>query len=438
MRAWRTRSAAKDEGGFTIIELVVALALIAIVATGFMTSVSLGFRTIAVARQRQTASELATKALEHLRDVDYDNIYEDVTPGHNTDTTHPDFWVDDADPLAPTYDVNGADPGGVEEMIVPPPPSPSDPTPAPGAVQHILDPVTVGSTVMELYAYATWVDDPNITSVDGHDYKRVTVVVRYKAPSSGGVNQLLRSSTLFSKGTVTIDDTSSTTTTTVPSATTTTTVPSSTTTTTSGACAGDTTAPTGGFTIDPAGSADAGYTPSANISLHLSFTDSCLPIVAKFSNDGTNWSNDVVYDSANPQISWPLSGADGLKTVYGQVRDGAGNTRSLTSATVTLDTTKPTTPSNVGYSLSCQGSNRTITVTYSASTDTNLTGYRLYRSTDGTTWSMVSTTTSLSMQNTHSKNLVSVLFRVAAYDKAGNISTYAPSPVIALTKGKCT
>jgi len=426
MRAWRTRSAAQDESGFTIIEMVVALGLIAIVATGFLTSVSFGFRTIAVARQRQTASELATKALEHLRDVPYDNIYEDITPSHNTDSTHPDYWVDDS---GPTYDVNGSTSGGVEDMIVP---AAGDP---PGAVQHILDPVTVGSTVMELYAYATWVDDSGI--VGTHDYKRVTVVVRYKAPSAGGVNQILRSSTLFSKGTVTIDSPSSTTTTTAPGSTTTTT-PSSTTTTTSGPCAGDTTAPTGGFTIDPAGNADAGFTPSVNVSLHLNFTDTCLPIVANFSNDGTNSSSDVVYDSTNPQVSWPLSAGDGAKTVYGRVRDGKGNSVALTSSTVTLDTTAPTAPSNVVYSLACSGSTRTITVTYGASSDTNLRGYRLYRSTDGTTWSMVNTASGLSMTNSHSKNLVSVLFRVAAYDKAGNISAYAPTPVIALTKGKCS
>src|SRR5262249_35230554 len=150
----------------------------------------------------------------------YDNIYEDVTPSHNTDTTNPDYWVDDS---GPTYDVNGSAPGGVEDMIVP---DPSVPDP-PGAVQHILDPVTVGSTIMELYPYATWVDDAGIPGT--HDYKRVTVVVRYKAPSAGGVNQILRSSTLFSKGTVTIES-PSTTTTTTPSSTTTT-APSSTTTT---------------------------------------------------------------------------------------------------------------------------------------------------------------------------------------------------------------
>jgi len=120
------------------------------------------------------------------------------------------------------------------------------------------------------------------------------------------------------------------------------------------------------------------------------------------------------------------------------VRDGAGNSTTLSASTVTLDTTAPTTPSNVNYSLACQGSTRTITVTYDASSDTNLRGYRLYRSTDGTTWSMVNTASGLSMQDSHSKNLVSVLLRVAAYDKAGNTSAYAPSPVIALTKGKCS
>ena len=47
-----------------------------------------------------------------------------------------------------------------------------------------------------------WVDDPAVAGT--RDYRRVTVVVRYKAPSSNGVNQFVRASTFFTPGTVTI------------------------------------------------------------------------------------------------------------------------------------------------------------------------------------------------------------------------------------------
>ena len=227
-----------------------------------MTSVALGFRTVSIARQRQTASEIASARLEFARNLSYDEVALDSQPVYNADPTHPNHWVLNGDTQ---YDVTGN--GDLEDLIVLP--DDGDPATIDGAVRQLEDPKQVGSTVMEIYQYVTWVDDPTI--VGQQDYKRLTVVVRFKAPSSQGVNQIVRASTLFTPGTVTLTTPSSstTTTTTAPSSTTT----SSTTTTTSGACAGDTTAPTGGFTIGSSGSADAGYTASRNVSLQLSFTD---------------------------------------------------------------------------------------------------------------------------------------------------------------------
>jgi prepilin-type N-terminal cleavage/methylation domain-containing protein len=411
-----------DQQGFTLVELVVALALLAIVAVGFLTSTSLGFRTVAVARQRQTASELATARLEHLRNVPYDQVALSSAPSHNADATHPNHWVSTD---GATYDISGE--GDVEDLIV---------DTANGDVLLLEDPVQVGSTVMEIYQYATWVDDPAIPGTQ--DYRRVTVVVRYKAPSSNGVNQFVRASTLFTPGTVTITGGGSSTTTTTPPGSTT--VPSSTTTTTSGSCLGDTTAPTGSFSIGASGAADAGYTASQNASLHMSFADGCLPIVVNFSNDGATWGTDVVYDASSPQVSWPLSPGNGPKTVHGRVRDGAGNTVVLPVANVILDATPPTTPSGVTYSISCSGPDRTIDIDWGASVDGegNLWGYRVEVSTDGSTWSQDGTTVSTSYSDVHKKNSTSIRFRVAAYDRAGNSSETAPSPAISLVKNQCS
>jgi hypothetical protein len=289
---------------------------------------------------------------------------------------------------------------------------------------------------MEVYQYVTWVDDPGIPGAE--NYKRVTVVVRYKAPAANSINEFVRASTLISPGTVTITP-GATTSTTAPSSTTT--VPSSTTTTTvAGACAGDTTAPTGTVAIGAAGAADAGYTASANVSLNMSFTDSCTPIVANFSNDNVTFGTDVVYDSNSPQISWPLSPGNGAKTIYGRVRDGAGNTVTLSPLTVILDASAPTTPGSVTRTLSCQGSKRTIAIAWGASTDAegNLRGYRVYRSTDAVTWTALGTTSALTFSDQHSKGATTMMFRVVAYDRAGNESGTAPTPAISLVKNQCS
>jgi prepilin-type N-terminal cleavage/methylation domain-containing protein len=432
MRAWRSAEQGNDgrrhdEGGFTIIELMVALGLVAIVATGFLASISLGFRTIALARQRTTASELATKALEHVRNYQYDEIAINPTLlkagepalAHSTDPTQPNYFVDDSvpPPNGPTYDVTGS--GTYEPLIV-------DSTR--GKIDYVEDPITIGSTVMEIYMYATWVDDPNIASADGHDYKRVTVVIRYKAPAVNGVNTLLRSSSLFTPGTVTIAP--------PPSPTTTTTAPPP----PSGTCPTTPAAPSGGFTIGANADAETGFTNVATVSLQLSLDGLSAPVVVNFSNDGTTWGPDVVYDPLNPQVSWTLTSGSGTKTVCGRVRDGLGNAMVLNEQSVVLDATAPSAPGTVTSSLSCSGNDRTVAISWFASSDAegNLRGYRVWRSTNSGPWSLLSAVSTTSYSDTHAKNLDSVRYYVVAYDKAGNVSAQAPSPVLSFGKNQCS
>src|SRR5262245_61213497 len=82
MRRWRIHT--RQSGGprrrrfgaegFTMLELMTAMSILAVVALGFATSTALGLRTVLLARQRQTASELATARLEHLRSVPYSQV----------------------------------------------------------------------------------------------------------------------------------------------------------------------------------------------------------------------------------------------------------------------------------------------------------------------------------------------------------------------------
>jgi prepilin-type N-terminal cleavage/methylation domain-containing protein len=408
------------EDGFTLLELVVAMSLLAIISTGFAYSVGSGFRTVAIARQRQTAADIVSARLEHLRNVPYDEIALNSAPVQSSDPNDPDSFVSSD---GTSYDINGK--GDYERLIV-------DTTN--GSVLHFEDPVQVSSTVMRIYQYVTWVDDPSVPGTQ--DYRRVTVVAQFDAPvAHGGINQFVRTSSLFTTGTVTVGPTGpSTTTTTVPS--TTTTIPTTTTTAPAGACSGDTTAPTGSFSITSTPNADVGFTAATNVGLTLSLSDPCTPITVAFSNDGVNFGAPVTYDPLNSSVSWSLSAGDGSKTIYATATDHAGNSRALGTQTLVLDTTHPTVPGTLTRTVACSGSDRTVTLSWGAATDTNFRGYRVYRSTDGVTWEAVSSASSFSYTETHKKSLDSVRFYVVAYDRAGNESN--ATNTVSLSKNQCS
>ena len=78
-----------------------------------------------------------------------------------------------------------------------------------------------------------------------------------------------------------------------------------------------------------------------------------------------------------------------------------------------------------------------MNLSWGISSDTNFRGYRIYRSTDGVTWSVfkqVAITTA--SDNTLKKSLDSVRYYVVAYDKAGNESN--ATNTIALSKNQCS
>jgi prepilin-type N-terminal cleavage/methylation domain-containing protein len=160
-REFERRRAPKGSDGFTLIELIVAISLLAIVGGGFVASLGLGFQTIALARQRQTAASIAEARLEHLRSVPYAQLALPSALTQSTDPANPDSGVS-AD--GTKFDVDGH--GSMEPLVV-------DPA---GGVLHLEDPVQVGTTVMQIYQYVTWVDDPAITGTQ--DYKRLEAGAR--------------------------------------------------------------------------------------------------------------------------------------------------------------------------------------------------------------------------------------------------------------------
>ena len=102
-------------------------------------------------------------------------------------------------------------------------------------------------------------------------------------------------------------------------------------------------APTGTITIN----SDEGYTTETSVTLTLTYDDGAGSGVSdmRFSNDGTTWSN---WESVLTSKSWTLDAADGLKTVYAQFRDLAGNVSTETiTDDIMLDATLPSVIDNM-------------------------------------------------------------------------------------------
>lgn len=198
-------------------------------------------------------------------------------------------------------------------------------------------------------------------------------------------------------------------------------------------CSGDTTPPTGGSVL--LSSVTGAYTSLATVSIALNATDGCTgsPITVDLSYDNRTWSvNKTQFSSGsggNASFTLP---ADGPYVIYARFRDGMGNSSVTASSSFALDTSLPSTPANLTkLSVSCQGSVRTVKLTWSTSTDVdgaaNIAGYRMYKyATSGTktTLSLV-TPTSAALQATDpddAKSESNVKYVVRAVDQAGNES----------------
>jgi prepilin-type N-terminal cleavage/methylation domain-containing protein len=398
-----------DEGGFTIVELMAALSVLAIGFVSLAASLGIGFKQITLGRQRQTATEIANARIEHLRNVPYTSVSLSSQPDHSTDVDDPDHYVSSDNSQ---YDYSGD--GTFEDLIV---------DTSSGQVLHLEDPVSVGTTTMSVFQYVTWLDQAN-------NVKRLTVVVTYRPAAIEGAAQFVRVSTLFTPGTITVSGTVSEASEGSASPT-----PSPTATPTS-SCEGDTSAPTGTFAITSGTGSDIGYTASTTVALSLSFTDSCTPITLHLSNDGATWGTAITYDAVNPTVSWTLTAGGGTRSVYAQVFDGLSNVNAIGPNTIVLDTTVPTVPGTLSRTLSCSGSDRTVNLSWGSSTDTNFKGYRVYQSINSAAWSAIGTSSSSTFTDSNKKALDSVRYFVVGYDKAGNESN--ATNTISIAKNQCS
>jgi len=167
--------------------------------------------------------------------------------------------------------------------------------------------------------------------------------------------------------------------------------------------------------------------------LNLSCTDdTALQVIP--SNDGTF--DTETYQSYASSISWDLDAYcpeqeyGCVKTVYVKFKDAKGNEIGPYSDTVTLDNNPPAVPSNMFIQdvSNASTSQFRLFITWDKNTESDWIRYEIYRSTDGTNFSLLSTTTDINLNYILETNLTqgqTYYYKVRSVDDIINNSDYS-------------
>lgn len=186
---------APSDAGFTILELVISMALLAIVAAPLASVFWSAIRTAGSAAHRTDGSSIASREIEGMRAVPYAQVgfYADQ-PGYVA------TWVDggtsyDTVDLGPTSPATGT----LVPQMQPSTPDPSaasgfapDPNPA-NAV-----PIVQGGVTYTVARYVVWSDAHDASSTFDRAYKRLTVIVDWT--DQAGAHVVRQDSLLYPGG----------------------------------------------------------------------------------------------------------------------------------------------------------------------------------------------------------------------------------------------
>lgn len=393
-----------SDDGFSIFEVVVAVAILALLAGGLATTTNAGLKLVGSSKSRQTATQVAARAMEEARATPYealglpdDTVFEDGAD-------NPDSIVSDGTSL--TY-------AGLTEPIV-------FVSAGSGVLHH--EHHTLNDVEYAVHRFVSW----STRGTNTQAYKRVLVMVQWDGSNTEGEPNRVELGTIIGPNGVAWE-TSATTSTTQASTTTSSTASTSTTLVADQVeCPNPDLSPTTNMTILSGTGANVGYTNASTISISMTTQSPCRALYMRFSNDGVTYSD---YEPFASSKVWSLTAGNGTKTVYARFKANNGKVTNLTEQ-VRVDSTPPSKPSGFGV-VSYSQPSRMIPY-WSASTDNDqLIGYYIFKKIDNAA-SFQNVTPGVTAPCSTSpcyfidsdvQSGKNYSYYVVAYDAAGNLST---------------
>ncbi len=95
----------KNERGFTLIEVMIAIALMGIIGIALLSGLATASRGLFTADERATAESLARSQIEYIKKQDYDEYWNyTVSTSQRSSSDQPSWWDADNPPfLSPEY-----------------------------------------------------------------------------------------------------------------------------------------------------------------------------------------------------------------------------------------------------------------------------------------------------------------------------------------------
>jgi len=95
----------KNEKGFTLLEVLIAVALVSLIAVAFLSGLATASKALVIADEHATAESLARSQMEHIKNQSYSTSNVDwnytVTHSGRSSADPPDWWDDSGSPGNP-------------------------------------------------------------------------------------------------------------------------------------------------------------------------------------------------------------------------------------------------------------------------------------------------------------------------------------------------